>query len=262
MSARQDTPDMERIRALLRAREARRAAGETVPEDPAERVARALAAEMPDPSACATIEAQLPEFVAAELRGADATRLFPEVQRHLLVCEQCAGLHADLLELELGPELTPLPVPPLAALRWPTGGEALRQFVAQRARQMLARLARPIPAGFDELITSFFETIEELGERVTWSPRTARAFSFADEETSYVARLLLTVWQATLAVRDRLAERPGIAADRAGFEQLLRTSAHEAARRNRLGRDAAQRFADAFVKLALAADAHEEETEP
>lgn len=250
MSDLHDAPDIELIRALLRKREAQRAAGRAIPEDPAERIARAVAAKLPEPTACVGVEAQLPEFVAAELRGAEVARLFPEVWHHLLTCEQCAAIHADLLELELGPEQEPLPVPALSALRWPVTGEALRQFVAGRARQVLTRLGQG-PTALDELIQSFFEVVEELGENMSWSPRTARAFGFAGEESSGALRVLLATWQATLAVRDELARHPGLKAQRTRFEELLRQAAHRAARRNRLGRQATARFVQAFVELAL-----------
>lgn len=250
-------PDLDRLRAALVEREALRAAGQAIPEDATERVARVLAADEPAPAACEAIEEQLPEFVAAELRGAAVAQLFPEVHQHLLICQDCTALHADLLELELGPEMAPLPAPVLAALRWPVAGEPLRQFVAQRSRQLLTCLAL-LPKGFDELIASFFELVDDFGERLTWSSRMSGAFRFSGEETSTDLRVLLATWQAALAVRDGLAHHPKVAARRAEFEQLLRASARDAARRNRLGRDAAQRFTDAFVDLALAADADAE----
>ncbi len=247
-------PDLDRLRAALAEREAQRAASRAIPEEDAERIARVLAADEPSPAACEAIEDRLPEFVAAELRGAAVARLFPEVHRHLMTCQDCAALHADLLELELDPELAPLPVPDLAALRWPVASEALRQLVTQRARQLLARLALR-PRGFDELVASFFESVDELGERLTWSPRMSGAFRFGGAEASAELRVLLATWQTTLAVRDGLAARPGVAVRRVEFERLLRESARDAARRNRLGRDAARRFTDAFVELAFAAGA-------
>jgi hypothetical protein len=254
MSNAADFPDLDRLREVLRRREAQRAAGRAIPEDAAERIARVLAADEPDPAACETVEAQLPEFVAAELRGAAVTQLFPAVQRHLLTCQECATLYADLLELELGPAFAPLPVPDLSALRWPVAGEPLRQFVTRRARQLLTRLA-VLPADFDGMTESFFELIDELGERLTWTPRTTAAFHFAGEEASAATSALVATWQAILAVRDGLAARPGIATRGAEFERLLRDSARDAARRNRLGRDATRRFTDAFVELALISDA-------
>jgi hypothetical protein len=247
-----EAPELDRLRELLQQRAAQRAAGRAVPEDAAERIARVLAAAEPEPAACAAIQEQLPEAVAAELRGERLATALPEVHRHLLICPTCSAFYADLLELELGPALTPLPAPDLAALRWPTAGEPLRRFVAQRGRQLLARLAL-LPAGFDELLAAFFEAVDELGERLTWSPATTRAFAFAGEGSA-AARLLLATWQATLAVRDGLAARPGMAADRAGFEQLVRAAARDAARRNRLARATAERFVETFAQLTLTPD--------
>lgn len=250
MSDLHDEPDIERIRALLSKRETQRTAGHAIAVDAAERIARTIVAGTPEPTACAAVETQLPEFVAAELRGGEVARLFPEVWRHLLICEQCAATHADLLELEIGPEQAPLPVPALSALRWPVTSEALRQFVAGRARQVLTRLGQ-VPDALDELIESFFEVVEELGENVSWNPRTARAFGFAGEESSGALRVLLATWQATLAVRDELARHPELKAQRTRFEELLRQAAHRVARRNRLGRQATARFVQAFVELAF-----------
>jgi hypothetical protein len=254
MSNLSDFADLDRLRELLRRREAQAAAGRAIPEDAAERIARVLAGAEPEPAACEAIQTQLPEYVGVELRGGAVARLFPERHRHLLTCQACSTLHADLLELELGPDLAPLPAPDLAALRWPVAGEPLRQLVARQASQLLARLAVP-PAGFDELVETFFELVDELGERVSWSPATARAFGLAGDEASAAARCLLATWQASLAVRDGLAARPGIAARKADFERLLHESARGAARRNGLGRDEARRFTVAFVELALAPDA-------
>lgn len=244
--------DLARLRTALAEREARRAAGRDVPEDAAERVARVLAADEPAPADCAAIAAQMPEFVAAELRGAAVAQLFPDVRRHLLVCAECAALHADLLELELGPEMAPLPAPDLAALRWPAAGEALRRLVAQRARELFARLALSLK-DFDELVESFFESVDALGERLTLSPGTSGAFRFSGGEASPEFRLLIATWQATLAVRDAVETRPGITTQGAEFERLLREAARDAARRNGLKGDAG-RFIAAFVEVALTPD--------
>jgi len=252
MSNPSDSPDLDRLRELLRWLEAQAAAGRAMPEGAAERIARVLAADEPDPVTCEAIQAQLPEVVGVELRGGAVARLFPEIHRHLLTCQECSALYADLLELELGPELAPLPAPDLAELRWPVAAEPLRQLVARRARQLLARMAAPL-TGFDELAETFFEVVDQLGERLTWSPATARAFGLAGPEASYAARCLLATWQAALTVRDGLATRPAIAARRTEFERLLQESARDAAGRNGFSRDEAERFMAAFVELTLAA---------
>ncbi len=247
-----EPPDLDRLRELLRKRDAQRAAGQGVPEDAAERVTRAVIADAPDPATCEAIQGQMPDYAGVELRGGAAARTFPEVHRHLLTCLECSALHAELLELERGPQLAPLPAPNLAALRWPVAGEPLRQLVARRARQLLPHMAAPL-AGFGELVEAFFEVVDQLGERLTWSPATARAFGLAGPEASYAARCLLATWQAALTVRDGLATRPAIAARRTEFERLLQESARDAAGRNGFSRDEAERFMAAFVELTLAA---------
>ena len=251
MSNSLELPELERLRELLRKRNAGRAAGRDVPEDAAERVARAVIADAPDPATCEAIQAQMPEYVGVELRGGAAARTFPEVHRHLLTCQECSTLHAELHDLELGPQLAPLPAPDLTALRWPVAGEPLRQLVARRARQLLPRMAAPL-AGFDELVETFFELVDDFGERVTWGPTTSNAFGLAGDEAAAAVRYLVATWQASLAVRAGLAARPGIAARRVEFERLLDESARGAARRNGIEGAEARRFTATFIELALA----------
>lgn len=254
MSKPPESPDLDRLRELLSSREAQRAAGRKVPEDAAERIARTLAADEPDPATCEIAQAKLPEVIGVELRGGAVAQLFPEVHRHLLTCQECSALYADLLELELGPELTPLPAPDLAALRWPVKAADMREFVAQRAGQLLRRLAVP-SINYGELVATFFELVNDFGERLTWGPTTANAFRLAGDEAASAVRCLVATWQASLAVRDGLAARPGIAARRPEFERLLHESARDAAQGNGLGHGEARRFTAAFVELALTPDA-------
>ena len=255
MSSSSGLPDLDRLRHLLRNREGQRAMGRAIPEDAAERIAHVLSAGEPDLTACEAIQAQLPEVVGTELRGGIVARLFPEVRRHLQICVACSALFAELLALERGPELAPLPVPDLTALRWPNETPRVREFVRRRVREVLERLNLPVPASFPTLVDAFFEQVAETGDQLWLGPRPAGAFGFADSRSSDALQILAATWVATMDVRDRLAhEVPAARYRRAAFEGVLRNAAAEAVRRSGLGGREARHFTEAFIELAQAAE--------
>lgn len=253
MSTPSESPDLDRLRELLREREARRAAGKAIPQAAAERIARVITAGEPEPSVCDVIEMQLPEYIGAELRGEAAAQLFPEIHRHLMTCLACGALHAELLELETSPGLAPLPAPNLAGLLWPVEAGPLRDFVRRMAVELVKRLHLPLPGRFPALLDAFFEQVAEAGDQVWLQPWTAGAFGFDDSRSSSALKILLATWIATTGVRDRLVDEAPLVRYRRGvFEGILRQAAAEAVRRSGLRGGEGRRFTETFIELAHA----------
>lgn len=74
-----------------------------------------------DPAMHARCEAELPAWVASEIEGWPAAQTEWPIRRHLLRCDDCADMYADLLEIGLMDVVdrfraSPVPAPDLSFL--------------------------------------------------------------------------------------------------------------------------------------------------
>lgn len=184
------------LRAWLDDLAKRRAAGETVPESAAERVAAALVDDAPDALDHAAVEEQLPTYVDAELRGVAVAKAFPDINRHLRRCTTCFELYSDLLQIELGELPEPLPLPPASYF------DRLRAFVMQGAEVILGALHRERLHDLPLVAEVFFSTWQGQFDRLIAQPQPQTAFNFSGE-TPVALRFLA----ATLVTTGRLGQQ-------------------------------------------------------
>ena len=194
------TPDSwQHLEPELRTRLAtlakRRAAGETIPETAAERLAAAMVDDAPDALDHATVEAQLPEYVEAELRGVAVAQVFPEINRHLRRCDDCFELYTDLLQIESGELPEPLPLPQAPYL------DRLRILVLQGTETILDALHRERLRDLPLVAEVFFTTWQGQFDRLLLQPQPQTAFNFSSDTP-----VALQFLAATLVTTGRLGQ--------------------------------------------------------
>lgn len=228
------------------------------PDDPALRLAEALVAD--DSYSHALAEQDLPLYVADELLGRPAARLHPALHRHLLNCQPCAALHADMLE-DLGEEPEEVVVPAANLSFLPSSKPAappqpapyldrLRRFAEQAAEAILATLR---PASLSELALVaevFFDQVGDQIGRVALQPAGQTAFNFSGS-TPPVLRFLAASAVTTYRLGVELPPQRLVALrDQNQLQAAVRATALRVANSLSLGQDALP-FADAYTRWLL-----------
>lgn len=121
-------------------------------------LARAVAG-LEDPEiTCAVCQAELADFVDAEMVGENAGRLFPVVKRHLDLCPVCGEIYQDLLDVswQLASDALPCPVVPEPRLPsfHPPSPTPLQPVAAPET--WFTRL-EPVIAGMRAVLVSFID---------------------------------------------------------------------------------------------------------
>ncbi len=185
---------------------ARLAASEST--DPLMHLARAVAGVEDPALSHEECETQLPTYVDEEVAGLKVAQLYPEVKHHLELCNRCAALYLDMLELALAeaagqiPLTEPVPAPDLSFLPAVSFVELAKGKVLEITRGILAKLA---PAGIGELDIFgdiFFERLGEVGRDFILTPRSVSALGFSSEGAPLWLRTLVATYETTR----RLAE--------------------------------------------------------
>jgi hypothetical protein len=203
---------------------------------------------------CDECQSHFPACVEAELEGEKLATRFPAVWHHLMVCDTCGALYADLLEVSMLEERDQLPVPatmPAPDLSFlPSPVETMRRWVEKIATTIVERMA---PESLEELALLcevFFERIEALGEVFQFRSTSELALAFG-AESSPALPILAAAFSTTKSIMDRLETEEGLtrlpAAQRAS---LVERTAREEARRLGLRQAQANRFAAEYLQIA------------
>jgi len=203
---------------------------------------------------CEECQACLPAYVEAELEEEKLTARFPAVWRHLLLCDECGALYADMLEISMLEEAGRLPVPaaiPAPDLSFlPSPTAAMRKWVREIATLIVAHRIPESVAEFSPLCEAFFERVEALGEAFQIHSTSELALAFG-AEVSPTLTILAATFDTTKAILDMLdtAEgQPEYSATQ--LADLFKRTAHKEARRLGLSRSQANTFAADYLRAA------------
>lgn len=247
-------------------RDALRAQGAQLPKEE-RRLGEALWGDPSNPAAHAACLADLPTYVQAEVAGENPAARFPDVKRHLEVCDSCAFEYADLLDAALAerqgrfaPTLSDAqPDFSFLASAPPTPAELLQVRVTDWTRAILAALAPAELPHLPSIADAFFAQLD-----ASTSPRTY--VRVVREETAtygspLVAPQLLSATYATIKTvtqdvsRTRYAD--WLAQNSCAAE--LDARARHAAEELGMNRAAAEQFGRAFAEQIISAPAALEE---
>lgn len=224
--------------------------------DPRQRLAEAVT---PDESYShdRAIE-ELPAYVVDELQYRSVSQLYPALHRHLLNCQSCAELHAELLTEFLNePSAIAMPepnlsfLPPMSHAPVPSYVEQLRTFVTRATEAILQRVD---PKRLSEVGIAAEALFVRLGDRLEGfalvpAPQTAYGFS---GRLSPTARYLAASLMATQRIGAQLSKQQ---IEELKAQSKLTAEVHkralQAAFDMELGRDAAT-FAAEYTHWAVA----------
>ena len=203
----------------------------------------------PSESECEACQDLLPGFVEAEMAGERVSDSFPDVWRHLMVCEDCSALYADLLEITMLEVADELPIPesmPAPDLSFLTS-RAVRDKTRAIARTILTRTMPESLGDFDWLIGLIIDRAEALGEGFHIRANSQVALAFGGEIPPSVPVIAAT-FKATQALLRELSEDEGVWESE--LDALIERTALEEARDLGLGRSEAKAFASEYVLAA------------
>ncbi|QLQ08558.1 MAG: hypothetical protein HZY76_22955 [Anaerolineae bacterium] len=231
------------LRAWLDDLAKRRAAGETVPESAAERVAAALVDGARCSGPCRRRGA------TAGVRGCRTARRCGShsLSRHQppsATLHHLLRLYSDLLQIETGELPEPLPLPPTSYF------DRLRAFVMQGAEVILGALHRERLHDLPLVAEVFFSTWQGQFDRLIAQPQPQTAFNFSGE-TPVALRFLAATLVTTGRLGQQLSEQQVVslqAADR--LETTVQRLALRAASDLGLRREAGL-FAEQYTRWVM-----------
>jgi hypothetical protein len=218
--------------------------------DNARRLLRALSTgeEVGDHAACL---AALAEFLEAEMADEDVARLFPEVQAHLDICEECDALHTEMLDLLMADELGLIPeLDHLPSLRMPR--EVLVRRWARNAAGAALDALRQSRRDLDSAAEAFFDALAQTPGRLGLQ-EISLAFGLGESDSEALPFVAAAYY--ALAGISREVEKTSLdlqsKAEAGQLPGMLERTAREEAERVGLRGEAAQTFARALVVYAL-----------
>ena len=189
--------------------------------------------------------------VEAELRGENIAERFPDLWQHLLICDACGSIYADLLEVtileEAGqlPAPTTIPTPDLSFL--PSPAPTMRQVITEIATTIVTRIAPESITTFTLLCEAFFERVETLGGTFQIHSTSDLALAFG-AETSFPLSILAATFETTRNLASMVEKRP--LADVTESNDLIKQTARKQARRLGQSRSRANKFAAEYLQAA------------
>ena len=203
-------------------------------------------------SACETCRSLLPALVEAELAGESLSDRFPDVWRHLTVCDVCSALYADLLEISMLEEAGELPTP--ATVPAPDLSFLASRLVRHKARVMAkAILGRMMPESlrdFDLLIELVVERIEAVGPDFRIQSTSELALAFGAEVPPAVPVLAATLTTTRIVLEKLRTPESDREVTRAQLDDLIERVARRQARKMGLSKPEAESFATEYVLVA------------
>jgi hypothetical protein len=193
---------------------------------------------------------ELPPYVDAEVAGVDVgTAAYPEIRRHLVLCDACAATYIELMQLAMGelseeidmPSL--VPAPDLSFISRPTLPNLVRQ-IAERVLQQLAPQQLP---DLSLVADSFFEHFGTLTQPLNWQSSAVRAVGGSDEPVEALPTLTF-VYFATKALMARWP-RQGATRTTAELEVFAMEEARQTANQLNFPRRLADQLVSAYVEM-------------
>lgn len=218
------------------------------------KLARAVVGESDDVLAHQDCLAALPIYVDAEMDSARVAEKFPNVKRHLDLCEECAAQYAELLETALAnqagqiPAAIAIPMPDLGFLSL-----SLVDFVKQKAAEILAAIAPAQVPDLASITDIFFERLNGLGGKFVLQPRAVQALGFESGELGTALVTLAATYAATDAIVNTFTpDQIESLAARNLLRSQIEESAHAAALAIQVEPGLAQKIAAQFAERTCA----------
>lgn len=219
-------------------------------DDPVRRLAESFIAD--ETFTHEQAEQDLPAYVMDELLERQVAHLYPDLHRHLLHCEQCADLHAELLaDFITEAEPVDIPQPDLSFL--PSSANKLVgllmdvRVATRRAAEQIVNVEWPQLR--DELIITeriFFRQIDKLGDSFVLQAGAAQALGFGAGEVLHTQRVLAASYRTNLALLEQA--RRLAPADEPTMHDAAQKAAEESAAEMGFHRDDQRRFAEIYVR--------------
>ena len=158
-------------------------------------------------------EAQLPLYVTDELLGRPVHKLYPRLHRHLIHCQQCIDLYADMMQdlTEEGVVAVAVPKPNLDFLSQPstTRWESLWGDVRSATKEALqSMVASTWPQLQDEITMAtriLFRQLDHLGDDLFLQTNAARALGFGSGDIPLGQKLAIATYRCHVTIRERFA---------------------------------------------------------
>lgn len=232
---------LQRLRQALRSTQVQ-------PDHPLRRLAEALVAG--DSYSHEQAEQELPGYVNAALLGQPVVQQYPALHRHLLNCQQCAALHAVMLEdMITEPVGMVVPQPGLSFLP----GAYFRRLrsAVLRLTQAIAEVIRPVLlpslAGMADIL---FDELEGLGPELWAQPATSGGYAFDEGGPPEEVRLLAATWAATRQLGEqRTAQQMDSLQQSGAWTEIAQQTAAQAAANLGFKPDQTARFAQEYARL-------------
>jgi hypothetical protein len=195
----------------------------------------------------------LPSYVDAEVGGLAAGQLYPEVKRHLDLCDECEVQYVEMLELALAEDTGELPVPermPSARLTF-LPRLSLQGYVRSLAEELVAATSPNLVDDMRDIVDVFFERVAALGNQFTLGPTLAPALGFGAGKVPEALKLLAMVYAATQVITASLSPQDIKAQARTDqLQATLRGQAENAGLQLGLGSKEARALAMKYAELA------------
>ena len=223
-------------------------------ESGSRRLAQALTGLLDSRLTCKVCEEALAAYVDDEISGVDVARKYPDVKRHLDLCQDCASIYIRMLQLawEVEQRLQSLPVPEsaldLSFLPRPTFQDRAREYVSALAEELTAILAPQEMDVLKIIRDTFFARIAAFGEQFTLREGAQVAMGF-DSEATEGLRILATTYIATLEVAMATPMITQEQIEDAQWAHELRRRVENLARDMGMGHQWARTFAQRYVEL-------------
>ncbi len=247
--AENNEPRSNRLRRAIRER------GSRLPPDVL-RLLRAAAGEVDESMTHQECQDLLPEYVDAEIAGEDIASKYPQVMRHLDLCENCSGRYADLLELQSAESEGLVPVPSLVPDPGPVPPPVLSfpEFVRQKAAAILSALSPDRVQELESVANTFFRRIVPSGARFSLTFDAAKAMGFGPGELDTPLTILIVTFATTQTLVDSLSlDQINALAAQNLLGKKIEEYALQSAREFHISEKTAREIAEQFA-AAVAAD--------
>lgn len=213
-----------------------------------------MVAGHPDPALpCGECEPLLPAYVTAEVDGLAVTALYPEVKRHLDLCNECIENYLDMLDLALAEvrgEYTSSAAPPPPDLSFlPPLKMTLGDYVGSLAKRLIAHLAPSQQRRFDDLAPVFFSQVTLSKAHFSLDAGFKPAVRLGAGEELGALEILTATYLATESLTGTLASQRGeTSMDAETVAAVATEKATAAATVLQLNPQQAQSFTQQFVE--------------
>lgn len=192
------------------------------------------------------------------MHGVNVAQRFPQLNRHLHHCDECAMLHIELLELDQKPPVTSY-IPPLNTS---TIQRARRRRLLSATAEILRKILPEQLPRLQPVADAFFLKLEELGDRFSLQQVPQMALAAGAGEATLALRFLAATFVATQELDSQLTpERIATLTAEGRLSHLIRRAATGAACKMRLARHT-KRFVAEYERWLMTQLPTSDETYP